>query len=529
MAKIVATRIDDQQVLEFVRVLLDSDLARPYDSGYFKLVNSIGSVAFTGSGFSGFSAELPSTGFITEIDYYSFLREFTLTGGLISLPSLKTAVLAGNLATVTSLLFGGNDTISGRNLGPLVLHGFGGNDTISGGPANDELFGDDGNDVLEGGLGDDLLDGGAGRDWVIFDSYDILGRGVNVDLRIKTPQNTGRGNDLLRGIENIQGTEYKDVLRGDEGPNILDAYLGYTLDELYGYGGDDILYSNGSGVADGGEGLDTLSFYNFRISGLTLDLGGSGEEKQVYRPLVGSTLRMTIRDIERFEGTAASDYMKAGLTGAYLMGVGGNDHLEGGPGNDTLFGGAGDDIIRDTSGSNYLRGDDGNDSIYGGDGFDDINGNKGDDTINGGTGGSDWLVGGQDNDLITAGHEGSNILYGNLGNDTLNGGAGGEILRGGQGDDVISGGAGEDWLSGDRGNDTLTGGEGADIFHTFNGAGVDRVLGFSVAQGDRVQLAPGTVYFVNQIGADTVIDLGGGEKLVLVGVLSSTLPPGWIF
>jgi Ca2+-binding RTX toxin-like protein len=206
----------------------------------------------------------------------------------------------------------------------------------------------------------------------------------------------------------------------------------------------------------------------------------------------------------------------------------GNDVLSGGSGADTIDGLAGNDTITDIGGSNYLRGGAGDDSILGGSGFDDINGNAGADTIDGGSGGNDWLVGGQGNDLITA-HAGHNILYGNLGADTLIAGSGGDLLRGGQGDDSIAGGAGNDWISGDRGNDTLSGGAGADTFHTASGAGIDRVLDFHLSEGDRVQLDPGTHYTVNQVGADTVIDMGGGDQMILVGVQSSTLTSGWIF
>ena len=138
------------------------------------------------------------------------------------------------------------------------------------------------------------------------------------------------------------------------------------------------------------------------------------------------------------------------------------------------------------------------------------------------------MVGGQSNDLITA-HHGQNLLYGNLGNDTLHGGDGGDVIRGGQGDDVIVGGSGNDFISGDRGNDTETGGAGADIFHTSQDAGIDRVLDFHLSEGDRVQLDPGTTYSLVQSGADTVIDLGNGNQMILVGVQLSTLTPGWIF
>ena len=49
------------------------------------------------------------------------------------------------------------------------------------------------------------------------------------------------------------------------------------------------------------------------------------------------------------------------------------------------------------------------------------------------------------------------------------------------------------------------------------------------AEGDRVNLLPGTAYTLSQQGADTLIDMGGGHQMVLVGVTLSGLPNGWIF
>ena len=73
------------------------------------------------------------------------------------------------------------------------------------------------------------------------------------------------------------------------------------------------------------------------------------------------------------------------------------------------------------------------------------------------------------------------------------------------------------------------GGAGADIFSTHGEAGIDRVTDFSLAEGDRVQLAPGTQYTLAQVGADTVINMTGGGQMTLVGVSMGSLTPGWIF
>jgi len=242
---------------------------------------------------------------------------------------------------------------------------------------------------------------------------------------------------------------------------------------------------------------------------------------------VGVGNAQTLNGVTNVIGGSANDLLVASAKGGTMVGGAGDDALIGGTGDDTINGGTGTDLVIGGEGKNYLRGDEGDDSVAGGSGFDDINGNQGNDTISGGVG-DDWVVGGKDNDSQT-GDAGDDIVWGNLGNDTLDGGDGNDQVRGGQGDDSISGGAGGDYISGDRGNDTETGGAGADIFHSFSGAGIDRVLDFHLGEGDRVMLDPGTAFTVSQVGADTVVDMGNGDQLILVGVQMSTLTPGWIF
>lgn len=234
--------------------------------------------------------------------------------------------------------------------------------------------------------------------------------------------------------------------------------------------------------------------------------------------LVGNIAIAQGAQIENAEGGFGADTLNGNALNNVLDGNGGADSIFGGAGNDTIDGGAA---------SGYLRGEDGNDSIVGGAAFDDIQGNAGSDTESGGDG-DDWVVGGKDNDRLF-GDNGSDLVYGNLGSDTLDGGAGADTVRGGQGDDVLNGGAGADFVSGDLGSDTMTGGAGADSFHVFTGTGVDRIVDFNLAEGDRVQLDPGNSYTVAQVGADTVITLGPGDQVILVGVQMDTLTGGWIF
>jgi serralysin len=259
----------------------------------------------------------------------------------------------------------------------------------------------------------------------------------------------------------------------------------------------------------------------------TLDFSGYGQNATIdlragffssVGGLIGNVSIAEGVSIENAIGGSGSD----SITGNALGNV-----IQGGGGGDVIMAGAGADTITDTSGVNYLRGEDGDDSISGGSGFDDINGNMGNDTIHG-NGGDDYSVGGKNDDLLF-GDDGDDIVWGNLGNDTCDGGNGNDQVRGGQGDDSLSGGAGDDFISGDRGNDTESGGPGADTFHDSQDAGIDRVLDFNLAEGDRVQLDPGTTFTVTQVVSDTVIDMGNGNEMILVGVQMSTLTGSWIF
>jgi len=94
---------------------------------------------------------------------------------------------------------------------------------------------------------------------------------------------------------------------------------------------------------------------------------------------------------------------------------------------------------------------------------------------------------------------------------------------------VARGGDGNDFISGDLGDDTLTGGAGADIFNSFGASGLDRITDFNRGEGDRLRLDPGSVWTAAQVGADTVVSIEGGARVVLVGVTLSGLSDGWIF
>ncbi|WP_420564761.1 DUF4347 domain-containing protein [Thalassobaculum sp.] len=196
-----------------------------------------------------------------------------------------------------------------------------------------------------------------------------------------------------------------------------------------------------------------------------------------------------------------------------------SETLSGGAGDDVLRGGAGLDMLYGNTGADTLWGEADDDSLYGGQGADLLYGNQANDVL-WGNAGADILFGGQGND----------VLYGNAAEDRLIGNVGADTLYGGQGADTLSGGAGDDWLAGGLGADRL-------CFETAGGA--DTVSGFSPGDGDLIQIAAGingtgiasAADLLGRLSADasgnTLIDLGAGNTVTLIGVPPSSATTDW--
>jgi Ca2+-binding RTX toxin-like protein len=302
------------------------------------------------------------------------------------------------------------------------------------------------------------------------------------------------------------GTDLRDILRGSEGPDHIDAR-----------GGDD--------TVSGGQGDDTL-------------IGGDGHD--------------------RLEGEAGNDL---------LLGGDGNDTLVGGEGDDRLFGGAGNDLLLGGDGDDLLDGGPGADRLVGGPGSDllvvdslaDVVDERpedpGSDTVVvreafaaeaarayphlTPTGATSFLLGDPIGRVLppeahsfvrsfapgvehvrldgTAPHhllgdDRANRLEGNDGDNRIWGGAGDDILLGGGGDDLLFGEAGDDLLDGGAGQDLLYGGTGDDTY----------ILGLAEGEPDRIfdheginhirlkDIDPAAVS-VRTDGADLVIAANGDE------------------
>ena len=140
----------------------------------------------------------------------------------------------------------GGDILKGGD-GNDVIEGGSGADTLVGGDGDDNLDGGEDNDIISPGSGTNQVDGGSGTDTVLYSGDASKEEGISLDLSTRTCIHDGNAQDTLNNIENAYGTEYDDVLQGDDKDNVL-----------VGQGGSDYL-APGSGydILNGGNGNDT--------------------------------------------------------------------------------------------------------------------------------------------------------------------------------------------------------------------------------------------------------------------------------
>lgn len=254
----------------------------------------------------------------------------TLVGdGQSSYSQYGGANIALNLSLTSAQDLGvvGTDTISGF-VG--IISGSGG-DTLRGNAQNNILSAGGGNDTVYGDLGDDVLDGGIGTDTL---SYLGHSSGVAVDLSIATSQNTiGAGYDTISGFENLTGTAYDDILKGNSSAN-----------EIKGGNGNDIIYA-GSGLDKlyGESGNDTIDFSEVSAA-VTVNLNTTTQQN------TGGAGSITLQTFENIVGSGYDDNLTGTGASNVMRGGAGNDTISGGNGNDILYGGAGNDSL--TGGNN---------------------------------------------------------------------------------------------------------------------------------------------------------------------------------
>lgn len=351
----------------------------------------------------------------------------------------------------------GNDQIMGRS-GNDTLFGGIGDDTISGDSpldagvdtGNDLIFGGDGNDLIHGGPLSDTMLGGAGDDTMFSDQFadqfiggdfisanqgfDVVSYtsplanyamvAVNAYLHNAALNAGGAFGDTYSGIRGLIGSDFGDVL----GASFVASYLNGGL-------GNDILISgSGADTIIGGAGIDRVAY-----SGLYYGAGYLPGTTGIYVSLAASSLNTgeaagdTFSSIEHVSATDADDTLVGDTEANRLIGLDGNDLIEGGAGADTIDGDFGQDTVSyfDAGAAvvNLATG-----TATDGYGFLDqlssiehVNGSNSGDNIRGSTAAN-----------LLRGLGGGDTIFGSTGNDTLEGGLGADSLSGGSQDDVLA-------------------------------------------------------------------------------------------
>src|SRR5215813_2820469 len=419
----------------------------------------------------------------------------TLTG--VSAAQLTAAdfVLAGNsndLLTGSDNaddLFGGagSDSIAG-NAGDDRLFGEQGYDNLSGGAGNDSLFGGQDGDSLEGGPGADYLDGGDGIDEV---TYRTAPSGVTASLASGGTGGDAAG-DVYVSIENMWGSNFDDVLEGDDQANSIFGLDGNNVirggggnDQLYGGSGNDTFYGGaGADRIDGAGGIN-YARYDDAPSGVTVGFASpAGSNDGAGDVLI---------NIEGIVGSAFAD--RLGGTGGVedLQGGGGDDLLQGRGGNDTLDGGDGvDQAVYSGPRGDYFVSFDAATGTY-----------VVDDLRQGSPDGTDQVRNVETLVFADGSISANSVLDGNPG--PIIGDEGDNTLTGTPIADVISGLGGNDTLSGLAGEDVLDGGDGNDVLD--GGAGIDTASYASAAHGVSVSLAVAGPQDTGGAGIDTLVSI----------------------
>jgi Ca2+-binding RTX toxin-like protein len=336
----------------------------------------------------------------------------------------------------------GNDTITGTPMTD-TLRGLGGNDTITAlasddfidpGPGNDMVFAGEGDDFILGDQGNDTIDGGPGSDTV---SYASSPNSITVLLTLTTAQSGGDAQgDILANIENIEGSGFNDTITGDGMDNIILG--GPGADMLDGGAGtaDFVSYrgSNAGAVtinlnlntASGGDAQgDVLVNFEGIIGSNGADMltgsdlatglfeGGPGADRIIASGVTGgitfydkSPAAVTVSLLNSNFVASGGDAEGDDFGGTPIFGIQGSEFSDNLTASNTfnclVIGLGGDDVINGDIGADQLVGGDGNDIINGGDSGDLIQGGAGADTINGGAG-DDQIDYGQDDILIDFG------------------------------------------------------------------------------------------------------------------------------
>jgi Ca2+-binding RTX toxin-like protein len=360
---------------------------------------------------------------------------------------------------------GADPVIISQNGQNIVVDSLSAQVTISGQDAGDAL-------VINGLGGDDVINASA------------LAAGA-----IKLTINGGLGDDV------IIGSAGNDIVSGGDGDDV--ALLGGGDDTFIWNPGDD------NDVVEGQSGFDTLEFNGANIAE-NIDISANGGRVQFFRNVANVT--MDLNDVEKiaFKALGGADTITVNdLSGTDVQQVAIDLSASGGGGD-----GAADTVIVNASG------------------------NANQITVT--QSGASVLVNGLTAQVSISGQEAANDklqINGLGGADVIDASSlpAGQILL------AIDGGADDDVITGSHGDDLLSGGTGDDRFIWKVGSAADTITDFTAGTGtpDRIDVrafAGAGIHGISdvlahatQIGADTIIDFGGGDTITLKNVAKADL------
>jgi Ca2+-binding RTX toxin-like protein len=345
--------------------------------------------------------------------------QYSLTGRVPLIVETDVLMQIGNV-TGSNLA----ETITG-NEQANVLDGRGGNDTIDGGLGNDTIIGGNPLFIIGGGVlpsidtvsyaSHDAVTGVFGSDVISLGQNGADGSYTRLGLvSTPTPHTGVVETDVLRGIENVTGSNRSEIITGNEQDNTLSGRAGNDLlaggggnDTIFGGADDDVYDFTGGGLGtdrffdeSGTNDRVIVNSFNDILPFSPVDGTQTGRDGN---DLVIVLTTGTFRIVDHFNGhqiesIATPDGQSMVLANG-LVGGNGSGIIAGGKGAQTLDGRGGDDRLYGNDGNDRLLGGTGNDRLYGGAGRDVLDGQDGDDTLDGGPG-SDRLIGGAGRDIF---------------------------------------------------------------------------------------------------------------------------------
>ena len=191
----------------------------------------------------------------------------------------------------------------------------------------DTFIGSNRNDAFNGLKGKDEIDGGRGDDEVRYHRDETRGgdHGIVADLAKGKVKDGFGTTDSVTRVENVLGTIFDDVFKGDDGDNKFRGLSG--VDSFNGRDGNDVVvFEYWKDLGQHGVDVD-LSLSTGQIK----DDGFGNVE--------------TVISIESLEGGDLNDQLKLGSAGGYAWGGDGDDILTAGRAGDWLGGSGGADTF----------------------------------------------------------------------------------------------------------------------------------------------------------------------------------------